>query len=169
MYISNYVPQGSDVVEEHKDLCSSAWLMYIRIHLMFIDLTDVHKLCTSVLKLRNIFLYMNISSKEHKKSRETNVFFVWCMPNKWIVEAPVWHGGSCSFAISYYLSQCLAKKAHITTSLLFSSPSTRLPPHSASYSSCPPPPNKPWPLAPQLPHMPQGPPMPHVLRHRLPY
>jgi hypothetical protein len=67
MYISSYVPQESDVVEDHKDLCSSAWLMYIRIHLMFIDLADVHKLCTSFLKLRNIFLDINISSKEYKK------------------------------------------------------------------------------------------------------
>jgi hypothetical protein len=64
MNISRYVPQGSDLAGEHKD---SPY---------FPRPVDVHKLCTSVFKLMNIFLYMNIGLEEHKKSREMNAFFL---------------------------------------------------------------------------------------------
>jgi hypothetical protein len=50
--------------------CCWTWLRNIRIHLMFLGLADVHKLCTSVFKLRNIFSVMNIGPEEHKKAEE---------------------------------------------------------------------------------------------------
>jgi hypothetical protein len=59
MNISHYVPRGSDLAEEHKDT-----------HLMFLGLTDVHKLCTLVFKPRNIFSVMNIGPEEYKKAEE---------------------------------------------------------------------------------------------------
>jgi hypothetical protein len=37
---------------------------------MFLSLADVHKLCTLVFKLRNIFSVMNIGPEEHKKVKE---------------------------------------------------------------------------------------------------
>jgi hypothetical protein len=71
MNINHYVPQGSDLVEEHKDPPYVPQLP---------DLTDehkdppyvpwavdVHKLCTSVFKPSNVFLDMNIGPEEHKK------------------------------------------------------------------------------------------------------
>jgi hypothetical protein len=50
------------------------WPRYIRTHLMFLSLVDVHKLCTSVFKPRNIFLVMNIGPEEHKKAEERMPF-----------------------------------------------------------------------------------------------
>jgi hypothetical protein len=41
---------------------------------MFLGLADVHKLCTSVFKLRNVFLVMNIGPEEHKKPRNECLF-----------------------------------------------------------------------------------------------
>jgi hypothetical protein len=41
---------------------------------MFLGLADVHKLCTSVFKLRNVFSVMNISPEEHKKPRNKCLF-----------------------------------------------------------------------------------------------
>jgi hypothetical protein len=62
MHINNYVPRGSGLIEEHK---GSPYVP---------RLADVHKLCTSVFKLRNIFLNMNISPEEHKKLRNKCLF-----------------------------------------------------------------------------------------------
>jgi hypothetical protein len=64
MNISRYVPQGSELAREHKGPP------------YFPRPVDVHKLCTSVFKLMNIFLYMNIGPEEHKKSGEINAFFL---------------------------------------------------------------------------------------------
>jgi hypothetical protein len=36
---------------------------------MFIGLFDIHKLCTSDFKPRNVFSVINIGTKEHKKPR----------------------------------------------------------------------------------------------------
>jgi hypothetical protein len=52
------------------------WLRNIMIHLMFLGLTDVHKLCTSVFKPRNIFSIMNIDPEEYKKAEEQMHFSV---------------------------------------------------------------------------------------------
>jgi hypothetical protein len=41
---------------------------------MFLGLGDVHKLCTSVFKPRNVFSVMNISPEEHKKAEEQMPF-----------------------------------------------------------------------------------------------
>jgi hypothetical protein len=41
---------------------------------MFLALADVHKLCTMVFKLRNIFLIMNIGPEEHKNADERMPF-----------------------------------------------------------------------------------------------
>jgi hypothetical protein len=49
MNISRYIPRGS-------------------------VLTDVHKLCTSVFKLGNVFLVMNIGPDKHKKAEERMYF-----------------------------------------------------------------------------------------------
>jgi hypothetical protein len=64
MDINQYVSQGSDPPEEYKCLSYISWT------------TDVHKLCTLVLKLKNIFLNMNISLEEHKKSVKECLFSV---------------------------------------------------------------------------------------------
>jgi hypothetical protein len=64
MDINQYVSQGSGPAEEYK--CPS----YIS------RTTDVHKLCTLVLKLKNIFLNMNISLEEHKKPVKECLFSV---------------------------------------------------------------------------------------------
>jgi hypothetical protein len=59
MNISRYVPRGSDLAEEHKDS------PYVPL-----GLANVHKLCTSVFKPRNVFSVMNIGSEKHKKAEE---------------------------------------------------------------------------------------------------
>jgi hypothetical protein len=41
---------------------------------MFLGLADVHKLCTSVFKPRNVFSVMNFGPKEHKKVEEQMLF-----------------------------------------------------------------------------------------------
>jgi hypothetical protein len=41
---------------------------------MFLGLANVHKLCTSVFKSRNIFSVMNIGPEEHKKAEERMPF-----------------------------------------------------------------------------------------------
>jgi hypothetical protein len=43
---------------------------------MFLDLADLHKLCTTVFKSRNVFSIMNIGSKEHKQVEEQMPFSV---------------------------------------------------------------------------------------------
>jgi hypothetical protein len=58
MNISHYIPRGSNLAEEHKVL----------------DLTNTHKLCTSVFKLMNIVSVMNMDPKNIKKSRNECLF-----------------------------------------------------------------------------------------------
>jgi hypothetical protein len=41
---------------------------------MFLGLADVHKLCTSVFKPRNVFSVMNIGPEKHKKAEERMSF-----------------------------------------------------------------------------------------------
>jgi hypothetical protein len=41
---------------------------------MFLGLADVHKLCTSNFKPRNIFSVMNIGPEEHTKARDRMPF-----------------------------------------------------------------------------------------------
>jgi hypothetical protein len=48
---------------------------------MLLGLTDVHKLCTSVFRPRNIFSVMNIGPEEHKKAEERMPFS--CSGCKW--------------------------------------------------------------------------------------
>jgi hypothetical protein len=77
--ISRYIPRGSDVTEEHKVgmfLGDLTWPRNMRTHLMFLGLTGVHKLCTSVFKPRNVFSVMNIGPEEHKKPRNECLFSV---------------------------------------------------------------------------------------------
>jgi hypothetical protein len=50
------------------------WPRNIRTHLMFLDLADVHKLCTLVFKPRNVILVMNIGPEEYKKAKEGMLF-----------------------------------------------------------------------------------------------
>jgi hypothetical protein len=58
MNISHYIPRGSNLVEEHKVL----------------DLTNAHKLCTSVFKPMNVVSVMNMDPKEYKKVEERMSF-----------------------------------------------------------------------------------------------
>jgi hypothetical protein len=46
------------------------WPRNIKTHLMFLGLTVVHKLCTSIFKSRNIFSVMNIDLEEDKRAEE---------------------------------------------------------------------------------------------------
>jgi hypothetical protein len=41
---------------------------------MFLGLVDVHKLCTSVFKPKNVFSVMNIGPEKHKKADERMSF-----------------------------------------------------------------------------------------------
>jgi hypothetical protein len=69
----------ADLADEHKSLCffrDLTWPRNIRIHLMFLGLADVHKLCTTVFKPRNVFSVMNIGSKEHKHVEKQMIFSV---------------------------------------------------------------------------------------------
>jgi hypothetical protein len=43
-------------------------------HLIFFGLADIHMLCTSIFKMRNIFLVMNIDPDKHKKIEERMLF-----------------------------------------------------------------------------------------------
>jgi hypothetical protein len=40
------------------------WPRNIRTHFMFLGLADVHKLCTLIFKLMNVFSVMNIGPEE---------------------------------------------------------------------------------------------------------
>jgi hypothetical protein len=62
--INQYVSEVSGPAEKHK------YPSYVS------RTTDVYKLCTLVLKLKNIFLNMNISFKEHKKLVKECLFSV---------------------------------------------------------------------------------------------
>jgi hypothetical protein len=49
---------------------------------MFLGLADVHKLCTSIFKLRNIFSDMNIGLEEYKKAEERMSFSCSALPSQ---------------------------------------------------------------------------------------